>query len=65
MRESIRNGVCKVNICTELLIAMGQAYVNTQKKEGFKYSVPSLFLPAREAGRDLVLKKLRMLRSER
>lgn len=65
VRESIRSGVCKVNICTELLIAMGQAFEAAQKKEGFKYSVPSLFLPAREAGHDLVMKKLKMLQAER
>lgn len=62
VRESIKHGVCKVNICTEFLIAMGRAFTETQTESGFKYSVPSLFLPAREAGKELALEKLRMLR---
>ena len=65
IRESIQNGVCKVNICTEFLIAIGQALQAVQQEEGFKYSVPSLFMPAREAGIALVLDKLKMLHAER
>lgn len=61
IRESIRHGVRKVNICTEFLIAMGKAFADAQKKDGFRYSVPSLFLPAREAGKQLALQKLDML----
>lgn len=62
VREAVKYGVCKVNICTEFLIAMGEAFIDTQKKENFKYSVPSLFEPAREAGKRLALQKLKMLR---
>lgn len=61
IRESVRHGVRKVNICTELLIAMGTAFSREQGREGFRYSVPSLFGPAREAGKQLALKKLRVL----
>lgn len=62
VRKSIQYGVCKVNICTEFLIAMGSAFTKTQAKPGFKYSVPTLFEPARAAGKELALAKMKMLK---
>ena len=58
--EAIRNGVAKVNICTEFLQAMGRAYTSVQADDGFRYSVPTLFGPARDAGEKLVASKIEL-----
>jgi fructose-bisphosphate aldolase class II len=57
---AISNGISKVNICTELLYAFGTGYVETQKKDGFKYSVPNLFSHSKERGQKLVESKIRL-----
>lgn len=49
VQESIRNGIRKINICTDIVIAMGQQYIKTQSEEGFRYSTANLFLPVYEA----------------
>jgi len=56
--EAIKNGIAKVNINTEFLAAMGKAFVECQKHEDFRYSVPSLFGPARAAGSQLAYDKI-------
>lgn len=63
--ESIGFGIAKVNICTEFLQAMGRAYTAVQAEEGFKYSVPSLFSPARAAGKALVASKIKLFANGR
>jgi ketose-bisphosphate aldolases len=60
VRESIRQGIRKVNICTEFVKAFGAAYTAAQAREGFKYSVPSLFGPAKAAGRALAYSKMKL-----
>jgi len=57
--EAIRGGITKVNINTEFLAAMGSAFSECQTAEGFRYSVPALFGPAREAGSELAYKKIK------
>ena len=57
--EAIRCGITKVNICTEFLAAMGRAFIDCQNAEGFKYSVPSLFEPAKIAGSKLAYEKIK------
>jgi fructose-bisphosphate aldolase class II len=56
--EAISNGIAKVNINTEFLAAMGKAFSECQNAPGFKYGVPSLFGPAREAGGILAYEKI-------
>jgi fructose-bisphosphate aldolase, class II len=58
--ESIRHGIAKINICTEFLQAMGKGYTSVQAADGFKYSVPALFAPARQAGMELVMSKIKL-----
>lgn len=58
--EAIRCGIAKVNICTEFVSAFGRTYINTQNASGFKYSVPGLFGPSKEAGKQLVASKIKL-----
>jgi len=57
--EAIENGITKVNINTEFTAAMGKAFIECQNAEGFRYGVPSLFEPARNAGSALAYKKIK------
>ena len=59
VQESIRNGIRKINICTDIVIAMGQQYVRTQAEDGFRYSTASLFLPAYEAAKKEISGKMK------
>lgn len=63
VKEAIRNGITKVNICTEFLAAFGKAYINTQSIPGFKYSVPSLFAPSKASGKELAAEKIKLFRT--
>ena len=60
VKEAIANGIAKVNICTEFVAAFGKAYVDTQNTPGFKYGVPSLFIPSRTAGKKLAASKIKL-----
>lgn len=59
VQESIRHGIRKVNICTDIQLAMGEAYVKTQSQEGFKYSAKNLWEPAEQAAKELVKSKIK------
>ena len=59
VQESIRNGIRKINICTDIVIAMGQQYVRTQAEDGFRYSTANLFLPAYEAAKKEISGKMK------
>lgn len=59
VKESIRHGIRKVNICTDIQIAMGKAYVEVQQKEGFKYSAENLWGPAQAAAKEVVKTKIK------
>lgn len=63
VKEAVRNGIAKVNICTEFVAAFGKTYINTQNASGFKYSVPSLFAPSKAAGKELAASKIKLFRS--
>ena len=60
IKEAIENGITKINICTEFVAAFGKEYIQTQNNAGFKYSVPTLFGPSKEAGKKLVKAKLEL-----
>jgi len=60
VREAIKNGISKVNICTEFIAAFGKQYIDTQSQPGFKYSVPSLFAPSKKAGKELAASKIKL-----
>jgi fructose-bisphosphate aldolase class II len=58
--EAISHGISKVNICTEFVAAFGKQYTETQQQVGFKYSIPSLFGPSKEAGKALAKAKMKL-----
>lgn len=58
VQEAIRNGIRKINICTDIVLAMGNQYVKTQEPEDFKYTTANLFLPSREAAKKVVMEKM-------
>lgn len=60
VREAVRHGIRKVNICTEFVKAFGEAYAAAQARPGFNYNVPGLFGPSREAGYALAKAKMKL-----
>lgn len=59
VQEAIRHGIRKINICTDIQIAMGKAYIEVQQKKDFKYSAKNLWEPAQEAAKELVTSKMK------
>ena len=59
VQEAIRNGINKVNICTDIVVAMGEQYTKTQETEGFKYTTANLFNPAGEAAKRVITEKMK------
>jgi fructose-bisphosphate aldolase class II len=59
--EAVKNGIAKVNICTEFVAAFGKQYINTQNQPGFSYNIPGLFGPSKQAGKDLVKSKMKLI----
>lgn len=59
VQETIRNGIRKVNICTEIQIAMGHAYMDVQSRPGFKYNCDALWGAGEAAARALISSKMR------
>ena len=59
VQETIRNGIRKVNICTEIQIAMGRAYIEAQSIPGFKYNCDALWGAGEAAAKALIAAKLR------
>lgn len=62
LREAIQNGIAKINICTEFVAAFGRTYIETQSMEGFKYNIPGLFGPSKQAGKNLVQSRIRLFK---
>jgi fructose-bisphosphate aldolase class II len=56
---AIKNGVAKINICTDLITAYGVRAVELSGTPDFKYSVASYFQETRKAGQELALQKIR------
>jgi len=63
--EAVQNGIAKVNICTEFVAAFGRQYIETQNQPGFRYSIPSLFGPSKQAGAELATAKMRLFGGNR
>ena len=59
VQETIRNGIRKVNICTEIQIAMGRAYIEAQSIPGFKYNCDALWGAGEAAAKALIAAKIR------
>ena len=59
VQDAIRHGIRKVNICTDIQVAMGETYEKTMHAPGFKFSCQNLWGPSEQAAMDVVLKKIR------
>lgn len=62
--EAVKNGIAKVNICTEFIAAYGKGY-NGQNTDGFKYNVISLFQAGRDSGAALARSKMELFLGKR
>ena len=61
VQEAIRHGIRKVNICTDIQVAMGTTYIKTIQSEGFKYSCENLWGPSEKAAKAVVMEKIKHL----
>lgn len=59
VQESIRRGIRKVNICTDVQIAMGNAYTQVQQQKGFKYTAETLWGAAESAAKETAKSKMK------
>jgi fructose-bisphosphate aldolase class II len=60
VRKSIRLGISKINICTELVAAFNDTFVKEQKDKDFRYNIPGVFGKPRAAAIELVKQKIRL-----
>jgi len=60
VRKAISFGIAKVNICTELVAAFADTFVNEHKEQDFRYTVPGVFTKPRAAAKKLVEEKIRL-----
>ena len=59
VKDSIHHGIRKVNICTDIQIAMGKAYTEVQQQVPFKYTAANLWSPAEFSAKEIVKAKIR------
>jgi len=60
VRKAISFGIAKVNICTELVAAIADTFVNEHEEQDFRYNVPGVFTRPRAAAKKLVEGKIRL-----
>ena len=60
IREAIKRGIAKINICTEFIAAFGKAFQEVQRQPDFAYNVPKLFAEPRRRAMDLITQKLKL-----
>jgi ketose-bisphosphate aldolase len=60
IREAVKRGIAKINICTEFVAAFARGFQETQARPDFTYNVPKLFSEPRRSAKELVLQKMRL-----
>lgn len=60
VQEAIRHGIRKVNICTDIQVAMGRAYCEAVITPEFKFSAENLWGPAELAAKEVVKEKMKI-----
>jgi ketose-bisphosphate aldolase len=58
IREAIKHGIAKINVCTEFVAAFGRAFQEVQSQPDFAYNVPQLFAEPRRRSARVVMRKL-------
>lgn len=59
VQESIQNGINKVNICTDIVLAMADQYIKTIQAPNFKFTTINYFGPSNEEAKKLILEKMK------
>ncbi|MDP2897680.1 MAG: class II fructose-bisphosphate aldolase [bacterium] len=65
IREAIKHGVAKINVCTEFVAAFGRAFQEVQSQPDFAYNVPSLFSEPRRRAMELIGEKIKLFSGKR
>lgn len=60
IREAIKRGIAKINVCTEFVAAFGKTFQEVQSRPDFAYNVPKLFTEPRRRAMDLITEKVRL-----
>lgn len=60
IREAIKRGIAKINVCTEFVAAFGKAFQDVQARPDFAYNVPKLFAEPRRRATELIAEKIRL-----
>lgn len=60
IREAIKHGIAKINVCTEFVAAFGKAFQEVQAQPDFAYNVPRLFPEPRLQAMNLISGKIRL-----
>lgn len=58
VQEAISHGIAKINICTDVLVAMGESYINLQKAPDFKMGVMEMIIPPFNAMKAVIKMKM-------
>jgi fructose-bisphosphate aldolase class II len=64
VQESIRNGIRKINVATDVLTAMIDEYVSLTRENGFKYNT-AVYPKVKDAMKELIKDKMRQFRFEK
>ena len=59
VQDAIRHGVRKVNICTDIQVAMGETYAASIRQADFRYSCENLWGPSEHAAKEVVMEKIK------
>jgi len=59
VQQSISNGICKVNICTDIVLAMAKQYMKTQQQSDLKYTTANFFDPSNESAFSIIEEKMK------
>lgn len=63
VQESIRCGIRKINVATDVLTAVADSFEQLKQKPDFKYNT-GMFVNSKEAAKQLILEKMRQFRFE-
>ncbi len=63
VQESIRNGIRKINVATDVLTAVADSFEEIKKNPDFKYNT-AMFVNSKNAAKELVKEKIREFRFE-
>jgi len=63
VQEAIKNGIRKINVATDIMIAMVDDYEAQKKQDGFRYNT-AMFESSKKAASDLIASRMKAFRFE-